>query len=138
MVEFDIALLIALLLGFAPMNIEQIVADLRAERDRIDSAIAALEGFTGSHGRGRAGMRGRRMSAAARKRIGEAKRKWWAARRGKAGARAAATRAAAVPTKTGTKRKGRRVGISAAGRKRLSEMMKQRWAARKQQQGAAR
>ena len=77
------------------MNLTQIVEQLKAERNRLDAAIEALEGVGGSSSalgrrRGRppgsknvaAGnpTSGRRpMSAAARKRIAEAMRKRWAA-----------------------------------------------------------
>lgn len=71
------------------MNLQQILSDLHQQRNRLDRAIAALEGIgSQSKRRGRplknsgtaSAPQGktRRMSAAARKRIGEAKRKWWA------------------------------------------------------------
>jgi hypothetical protein len=55
------------------------------------------------------------MSAAGRRKIAEAQRKRWAAKRGET--------AAPATKKAITKR-----GISAAGRKRLAEAMRQRWA----------
>jgi hypothetical protein len=74
------------------VNLQQVVAELKAERDQINSAIAAIEGLT--TGRRRAGRppgstnapkkRGRRrMSAAARKRISQIQKKRWAAWRKK-------------------------------------------------------
>jgi hypothetical protein len=71
------------------MNVQQILSDLHQQRNRIDQAIAVLEGLGGqAKRRGRPPKnvgsssapirKRRRMSAAARKRIGEAKRKWWA------------------------------------------------------------
>jgi len=68
------------------MNIQQILADLQAQRNRLDQAIAALEGIGGQkRGPGRPAKSSTaparkpyRMSAAARKRISDAKRKWWA------------------------------------------------------------
>ena len=74
------------------MNIERILADLRTERQRIDSAIAALESLDGSTARrGRPAatttaspVRRRRMSAAARKRISLAQKARWAKQRRKA------------------------------------------------------
>ena len=75
------------------MNITEIVGQLRAERERIDVAIRALEGVSGAasgrrRGRppgktqttafSRAGRRGR-MSAEARKRIADAMKRRWAA-----------------------------------------------------------
>src|SRR5208283_4134710 len=98
------------------MDIQQILSDLRTRRGRLDQAIYVLEGLAPKRGPGKPGRtsaqpagKRRRMSAKARKRIGEAKRRWWAER------------------KAGRKRPH----ISAAGRKRLSELMKKRWAERK-------
>ena len=65
------------------MGIETILAALRDERDRLDKAIAVLQG--GGHssaGRGRKTGRKRRgprvMSAEARKRISDAQKARWA------------------------------------------------------------
>lgn len=67
------------------MDMKDILSQLKAERERVDKAIAALEGLdsTGATAapakvvrRGR-----RRMSAAARKRISDAAKARWAARR---------------------------------------------------------
>jgi len=77
------------------MNIQNILADLKRERDRISTAIAALEGVgTGPRRRGRPAGSGsaasgrrprrRRMSAAARKRISEMMKQRWAERKRKA------------------------------------------------------
>ena len=57
--------------------------------DRLDQAIAALEGTTATgHGRKKAQSTKKpsrqRLSAAARKRLSEAKRRWWAERKKKA------------------------------------------------------
>ena len=59
------------------MNIDQILSDLRSQRDAIDKAIAALDG-TGGRGPGRRAGGRRRMSAAARARIAAAQRARWA------------------------------------------------------------
>jgi hypothetical protein len=65
------------------MTISNIVAELRAERDRIDQAIAALEGMGGARN-GRRSRRGRRhMSAAARRKISQMMKKRWAERKRK-------------------------------------------------------
>ena len=77
------------------MDIQNIVADLKRERDRLNSAIAALEG-AGPRRRGRPagsgagsssapkGRRPRRhMSASARKRISEMMKQRWAERKRK-------------------------------------------------------
>jgi len=74
------------------MNTTKIIADLRAERDRIDAAIRALEALEGTspsprgQGSNKAtqpkGKRApRQMSAAGRKRISEMMKKRWAERR---------------------------------------------------------
>lgn len=67
------------------MDTEQIIAALRAERQRIDKAIAALGGGGGFRaGRSMQGRRGpRHMSAEARKRISEAQKRRWAEQRKK-------------------------------------------------------
>lgn len=77
------------------MDIQQIVSDLKSERERIDAAIRALEG-TGKSGRGPgrppgSGSRGKRrtMSASARKRISEMMKLRWAERKKKAKSKAA-------------------------------------------------
>lgn len=65
------------------MDTEQIIQALRAERQRIDKAIAALAGGMGA-ARASSGRRGpRHMSAEARKRISEAQKRRWAEQRKK-------------------------------------------------------
>jgi hypothetical protein len=74
------------------MNTNEIVQQLRAERDRLNAAIQALEGGGGVGGRGKrrgrppgaktkqqAPAKRRTMSAAARKRIADAMKARWAA-----------------------------------------------------------
>ncbi len=106
------------------MNTTRILQELRAERDRLDQAITAIEGITSDgatrptpakHGR-------RRMSAAGRKRISEAAKAMWARRRSKPITKKAA------PKPTAAKKPGGNHRISPAARKRLSQLMKQRWA----------
>ena len=58
------------------MDTESIIADLEQERDRLTAAIQALSGSGTRRSRHR-----RRLSAAARKRISDAMRKTWAARK---------------------------------------------------------
>lgn len=65
------------------MDTEQIIDALRAERQRIDRAIAVLEGSSrAARGPGRRGPR--HMSAEARKRISDAQKRRWAEQRRKA------------------------------------------------------
>ncbi len=71
------------------MTLDTILTELKAERERLNQAIAALEGTTAArHGRKTAQSTKkpsrRRLSASARKRLSEAKRKWWAERKKKA------------------------------------------------------
>jgi hypothetical protein len=68
------------------MDTATIVAELEAERDRLNSAIAALQrgqSVTGRTASGKPDGRRRHMSTAARKRIGQAMKKRWAERKKK-------------------------------------------------------
>ena len=111
------------------MEISRMLADLRAERNRIDRAITALEALNPSASSDvaedrahptptaaqlatkspRAGGRG--ISAAGRKRISETAKKMWAERK-----------KANIPN---------RRPMSAATKRRLSQLAKARWAAKK-------
>ena len=115
------------------MDIQSVVAQLRQEASRIENAIAALVGLGSQPARrGRppkvsqakpaSGQKRRRMSPAARARIGAAKKAWWAKRKGKA-----RSKKATAVSKKSTGRKP----MSPALRKKLSAMMKARWAERK-------
>jgi hypothetical protein len=67
------------------MSIERILGELRAGRDRLDRAIAALESEGKvSNGRMTKGRRRRHMSADARRRISQMMKKRWAERKKKA------------------------------------------------------
>src|SRR5271157_1615914 len=107
------------------MDIQNLVSDLKAERNRLDQAISALEGLAGSSAprRGRPPKskatptitpRRRSMSAAARKRISAAMKQRWAKWKGKSAPKKAKSRPP----------------MSAAARKKLSVLMKARWAAK--------
>lgn len=66
------------------MDTEQIITALKAERERIDKAIAALGGGGFRAGRSTQARRGpRHMSAEARKRISDAQKRRWAEQRKK-------------------------------------------------------
>ena len=65
------------------MNISVIISSLEEQRNRIDTAISALEGAIGARG-SRSGRSGWRMSAAARRKISLAQRKRWAEKKKKA------------------------------------------------------
>jgi hypothetical protein len=58
------------------MSVDQILLELRSERDRLDQAIAALEGSSKASTNGRRGRRS--MSPAARARISNAMKARWA------------------------------------------------------------
>jgi len=76
------------------MDIHNILDDLKRERERIDRAIAALEGLGAAaprrrgrpagSGKGATGRPRRHMSAASRKRISEMMKQRWAERKKKA------------------------------------------------------
>jgi hypothetical protein len=109
------------------MDTNKILAELRTERDRIDQAIAALEGLDNAASPQTKAPKGgasfefgankpqpkRHMSAAGRRRISEAAKARWAKQKGDS--------KAAAPAKP--KRK-----ISAAGRARIIAATKARWA----------
>ena len=114
-------------------DITSIVAQLRKEVSRIESAIAALEGpASQATRRGRPpkggqskvanGQKRGHMSAAARARMGAAKKAWWAKQKGKP---------APKEVKTASKKSSARKPMSPAMKKKLSAMMKARWAQRK-------
>ncbi len=67
------------------MDTASIIAELEAERDRLSSAIAALSGrptrMITLSGKPDGRRRKRKLSAVARKRIGEAMKKRWAERK---------------------------------------------------------
>jgi hypothetical protein len=115
------------------MDIQDIVAQLKQERGRIETAIAALMelGFhPARRGRppkvspaGQASRQKRRtMSASARAKISAAQKARWAKQKGKPGPKKV--------TLVSKKSTGRRP-MSAAMRKKLSALMKSRWATRK-------
>jgi len=104
------------------VDIGGILSQLKSERDRLSRAIAALEGVGAAATRPKAGGTRKRgkLTAAGRKRISEAMKKRWAARR-----QSAAKGTAKPPAR---KKRG---GLTPAGRKRLSELMKKRWQERR-------
>lgn len=129
------------------MDTAQILADLRAQRGRIDNAIAALEALNGTKplgnghdlpaplGKPAAALDAkhapqtvrRTMSPAARKKIAAAQKARWAAK--KRPAKPVADAEQASPKKAATKT-AKRV-ISAESRKKMAEAQKKRWAKKK-------
>jgi hypothetical protein len=105
------------------MDIKQIVSALTAERDRINQAIAALEGSSPRLGRPPNSSAGKRtMSASARAKISAAQKARWAKQKGKSAPNKAATPAKKAPAWK---------PMSPAARKKLSALAKARWAAAK-------
>jgi hypothetical protein len=109
-------------------NVENVISQLEEQRSAIDRAISVLREVndssaapTGVHPRVQGKTGKRRLSPEGRRRIIEATKKRWAAKRlADAGT---ATKPAAVSS--------RRSRLSTAGRKRLALAMKKRWAAAK-------
>jgi hypothetical protein len=100
------------------MDTNRILAELRAERQRIDQAITALESLNhaGASTRRAASTKRRHMSAAGRKAISDAAKAMWVERK---------------------KKTRPRRHMSTATRKRLSVLAKQRWAERKKKAKSA-
>lgn len=64
------------------MDTAAIICELEAARDRLSTAIAALQGGRGGRGLARSTNGGRRyLSASVRRRISEGMKKRWAARK---------------------------------------------------------
>ena len=105
-------------------NVENVISQLETQRSAIDRALEALREVTGkgrlatpvSNGQ----RRKRHLSPEGRKRIIEATKRRWAAKR--ANGAGSSSKGAASP---------RRGVMSPAGRKRLALAMKKRWAAAK-------
>lgn len=97
-------------------NLDNIVRELKSERDRLDKAIHALSGLTAANSNSAARPQPgrRRMSAAARARISAAQKARWAKSRGQ-------HKGAPIASK-GKRR------LSAAGRARIIAATKARWA----------
>ena len=114
-------------------NLSRIVGDLEVQRkqvryqlDRIDTAISAIRGLSDRNGASGHSSRiirpRRRLSAAARRKISQAKRAWWAKK--------------AADGQTGTGAPGKRI-VSAVARRRMAAAQKARWAKVRQQKKAA-
>ena len=97
------------------MDIQQLLTDLSRDRDRLDQAIAALEGLGTRPGSRRGRPPGAKQAKPAR------------TRKGGGITAAGRRRLSEMMKKAAPKRKP----MSAASRKRLSEMMKKRWLERK-------
>ena len=107
------------------MDLDKIVSELESERDRIGKAINALLEGVGlasatrrTKGTAASPKRGKGITPAGRKRLSQAMKARWAARKSKS---TSPFRTQAIVAK-------RRGGMTAAGRKRISEAMKRRWA----------
>jgi len=107
-------------------NVENVISQLETQRSAIDRALSALREVAGKSAQaevispGPDGQpRKRRLSPEGRRRIIEATKKRWAAKR----AKGAGTSKHTMAPRRGT--------MSPAGRKRLALAMKKRWAAAK-------
>jgi hypothetical protein len=99
------------------MDTNGILQELRAERDRLDRAITAIQGITSDGARRSPAKRTRRqLSPAARKRISLARKKWWAEQKHKKRARRTGPKKS-VAKATATKKPAAAVGVSATARK---------------------
>jgi len=115
-------------------NLNSALQQLRDERkhavaqvERLNHAISVIEGLAGHNHAATGGKRRRgSLSVEARKRISDAQRARWAARKKRAGSTA---RAKAVT--------GKRKPLSVAGRRRIAAAQKARWARYRAQQKAA-
>jgi hypothetical protein len=118
------------------MDTAQILADLRAQRNRIENAISALEALNGTKPVGKpatalvkeAGQKARRtLSPAGRRKIAAAQKARWAAKKKQAEAVTDAKQAAPkkAPIKT-----AKRV-ISDESRRKMAEAQQKRWAKKK-------
>ena len=108
-------------------NVENVISQLETQRSAIDRAISALREVAGKNPLARVASpsgndqrRKRHLSPEGRRRIVEAAKKRWAAKR--ANGTGTASKRTAAP---------RRGAMSPAGRKRLALAMKKRWAAAK-------
>jgi hypothetical protein len=125
------------------MDTAQILADLRAQRNRIDNAITALEALNGTKPLvkptaasdvKRAGQKARgTMSPSARKKIAAAQKARWAAK--KKSAKPVADAKQSAPKKVEAKT-AKRV-FSPESRKKMAEAQQKRWAKKKRAAKAA-
>jgi|SRR5215469_9505032 len=103
-------------------NLDAVLTQLRQERDRLNTAITALEGVTANSGSRRGSNR---ISAAGRRRIAIAQRARWAKlKAGKVSQKVVSISARKRP-------------ISPLARKRIAAAQKARWAAWRKKQKSA-
>jgi hypothetical protein len=120
-------------------SLNEVIKKLEQQRIGIERALAALREIEGPGsetpapaaarpvGRPRKAKRKGGMTAEGRKRLSEALKARWAAR--KAGA--------STPAKAPAKKAKRKGGMTPEGRRRLSEALKKRWAAKRAASTAA-
>ena len=109
-------------------GLSEVIRKLEGQKAAIEKALSALHELDGSAAgvavparRGRPAKRKGGMTAEGRRRLSEALKARWAAKK-------AGTAASPAKAKGKAKKKG---GITAAGRKKLSEALKARWAAKR-------
>ena len=110
-------------------DVENVISQLERQRSAIDRAISALREITGSPATGPDGhgilhrtTKKRHLSREGRRRIIEAAKRRWAAKR---------TSHAGAPKWAAISSRSRRGKLSDEGRRRLALAMKKRWAAAK-------
>jgi hypothetical protein len=102
-------------------NFDAVLAELRQERDRLNAAIAAIEGVTTDGSR----RPSKRISAAGRRRIAAAQKARWARLKG--------TKVAPKVVSISARKRT----ISPLARKRIAAAQKARWAAWRKKQKTA-
>jgi hypothetical protein len=117
-------------------SLNEVIKKLEQQRIGIERALAALREIEGpaaaaapspALGRPRKGRRKGGMTPEGRRRLSEALKARWAAK--KAGS--------SVPAASAPAKKKRKGGMTPEGRRRLSEALKKRWAAKKAAAGSA-
>jgi hypothetical protein len=106
-------------------DIQTVISRLEKQRSAIDRALLALREIAGpstpnSRAASQSKPRKRHLSPEGRRRIIEATKRRWAAKK--------AARAGTVPKRAAVPSRSRRGKLSAEGRKRLALAMKKRWA----------
>lgn len=108
-------------------EIGKIISQLEQQRDAMDRAIAALREV---EDQGPKPVK-RQMSAAGRRRIIEATKKRWAAKRAADAAEAKTSKASPKAPTAKVSATKRKPNLSPEGRQRLADAMKQRWAVKR-------
>jgi hypothetical protein len=122
-------------------DFDSIISDLEQQRSAIDRAISALREVTGTHTassvtasapRDGAATKKRTITPAGRKKIAEAMRRRWAAKRvGAQDAKATQESASGQKQSSDKRAPTKKRRLSPEGRRRIIEATKRRWAAKR-------